>query len=55
VPDEAYALLRLAEQLIDDGRRAEAEPHLARARELYSSMGATAYLTRAERLLAAPA
>jgi class 3 adenylate cyclase/tetratricopeptide (TPR) repeat protein len=55
VPDEAYARLRLAEELIDAGRRADAEPPLARARELYSSMGATSYLVQAERLLAPPA
>ncbi|HEX5937684.1 MAG TPA: adenylate/guanylate cyclase domain-containing protein [Actinomycetota bacterium] len=55
VPDEAYALLRLAEQLIDEGRRAEADPYLARARELYSTMGATPYVARAEQLLATSA
>jgi tetratricopeptide (TPR) repeat protein len=54
-PDEAYARLRLAEDLIEEGRRRDAEPHLARARELMSTMKATALLAAAERLLAPPA
>jgi class 3 adenylate cyclase/tetratricopeptide (TPR) repeat protein len=53
--DEAYARLRHAEQLLDDGRRAEAEPFLDRALELYRGMGATTFLRHAERLLATPA
>jgi class 3 adenylate cyclase/tetratricopeptide (TPR) repeat protein len=55
MPDEAYARQREAERLIADGRRSEAEPFLARALELYRSMGATAFIREAEQLLAPPA
>ena len=54
-PDEAYARLRLAESLLDEGRRADADPELARALELFRAMGATALIRDAERLLAPPA
>ncbi len=54
-PDEAYARMRLAERLIAAGRRAEAEPALSRALELFRMMGATAWIGEAERLLAPPA
>jgi tetratricopeptide (TPR) repeat protein len=54
-PDEAYARLKEAERLIAAGHRAEAEPFLSRALELYREMGATAFIQEAERLLAPPA
>ncbi|HWL90373.1 MAG TPA: hypothetical protein VNP90_03315, partial [Actinomycetota bacterium] len=54
-PDEAYARVKEAEHLIAAGRRAEAEPFLSRALELYRGMGATAFIKEAERLLAPPA
>jgi class 3 adenylate cyclase len=54
-PDEAYARLKEAERLIAAGHRAEAEPFLSRALELYRQMGATAFIQEAERLLAPPA
>jgi tetratricopeptide (TPR) repeat protein len=54
-PDEAYARFREAERLIAAGRRAEAEPFLSRALELYRGMGATASIREAELLLAPPA
>ena len=52
VPDEAYARMRLADRLIAAGRRPEAEPALSRALELFRMMGATAWISEAERLLA---
>ena len=54
-PDEAYARVKEAERLIEAGRRAEAEPFLSRALELYRGMGATAFIREAETLLAPPA
>jgi class 3 adenylate cyclase/tetratricopeptide (TPR) repeat protein len=53
--DEAYARVREAERLVAAGHRAEAEPFLSRALELYRGMGATAFIREAERLLAPPA
>jgi class 3 adenylate cyclase/tetratricopeptide (TPR) repeat protein len=53
--DEAFAHLRAGEQLVADGRRAEADAHLAAALEFYRRVDATAYVTRAEALLAATA
>jgi class 3 adenylate cyclase/tetratricopeptide (TPR) repeat protein len=53
--DEAAARTNEAEHLIAEGRRAEAEPFLSRALELYRTMGATAFIQEAERLLAPPA
>jgi hypothetical protein len=55
VPDEAYARVKEAERLVTAGRRAEAEPFLSRALELYRGMGATAFIREAEQLLAPPA
>ena len=54
-PDEAYARVREAERLIESGHRAEAEPFLSRALELYRGMGASAFIREAEQLLAPPA
>jgi class 3 adenylate cyclase/tetratricopeptide (TPR) repeat protein len=53
--DEAYARLVEADRLVAGGRRAEAEPQLARALGLFRRMGATPLIRDAERLLAAPA
>jgi tetratricopeptide (TPR) repeat protein len=53
--EEAYARTKHAERLIATGHRAEAEPFLSRALELYREMGATAFIREAERLLAPPA
>ena len=54
-PDEAYARVKEAERLVASGRRAEAEPFLSRALELYRGMDATAFIRDAEQLLAPPA
>jgi hypothetical protein len=54
VPDEAYARMKEAERLLATGRRAEAEAPLSRALALSRSMGATAFIRDAERLLATP-
>ena len=54
-PDEAYARVKEAERLVAAGRRAEVEPFLSRALELYRGMGATAFIREAEQLLAPPA
>jgi tetratricopeptide (TPR) repeat protein len=54
-PDEAYARAKEAERLVAAGARAEAEPFLSRALELYRGMGATAFIQEAELLLAPPA
>jgi class 3 adenylate cyclase len=54
-PDEAYARFKEAERLVIAGSRAEAEPFLSRALELYRAMGATTFIQEAERLLATPA
>ena len=54
-PDEAFARLRAAQRSIEGGRRAEAQPQLDRALELYRRMGATAFIREAEQLLAPPA
>ena len=53
--DEARTRIRLAEQLAAAGHRADADAELARATAFYRSVGATFYLRRAERVLAASA
>jgi class 3 adenylate cyclase/tetratricopeptide (TPR) repeat protein len=50
--DEAYARLRLAERLADEGRLAEAAAQRDRALAFYREVGATAYVRRGEALLA---
>jgi class 3 adenylate cyclase/tetratricopeptide (TPR) repeat protein len=50
--DEAYARMWLADRLIAAGHRPEAQPALSRALELFRIMGATAWISEAERLLA---
>jgi class 3 adenylate cyclase/tetratricopeptide (TPR) repeat protein len=52
---EAYARLRAAEQLVQQGRRIEADEQLRSALAFYREVGATAYLRRGEDLLAASA
>jgi tetratricopeptide (TPR) repeat protein len=52
LPDEAYARLRAAEALIQDGRRPEGDSELQRAFAFHRSVGATAYLREGEALLA---
>ena len=54
-PDEAEARLQAAEQLVAEGRRAEADEQLRRALELYREMGATHYVRECEALLPASA
>ena len=54
-PDEAEARLRAAEQLVAEGRRAEADEQLQQALEFYRSVGATRYIRECEALLAASA
>jgi class 3 adenylate cyclase/tetratricopeptide (TPR) repeat protein len=52
-PDEAFARLRAAEELVAAGRSTEAEPELAAALAFYRSVRATAHIERAEAALAA--
>jgi ATP/maltotriose-dependent transcriptional regulator MalT len=55
VTEEARDRLCLAEALIDQNRRAEADVELQRALAFYRSVGATRYIREAEGLLAASA
>jgi class 3 adenylate cyclase/tetratricopeptide (TPR) repeat protein len=55
LPDEAFARLRAAEALLGEGRRSDADAELRRSLEFYRGVGATAYVARAEKLLAASA
>jgi class 3 adenylate cyclase/tetratricopeptide (TPR) repeat protein len=48
---EAAARLRAAKQLVEQGRRAEADDQLLRALAFYRSVGATRYVRQAEALL----
>jgi tetratricopeptide (TPR) repeat protein len=50
---EAFFRLRRAEQLVAEGRRAEADEQLHRALAFYRSVGATRYIREGEALLAA--
>jgi hypothetical protein len=52
---EAFFRLRAAEQLVEEGRRAEADEQLRRALAFYRSVGATRYVREGEALLAASA
>jgi tetratricopeptide (TPR) repeat protein len=54
-PDEAEARLRAAEQLVAEGRRAEADEQLQRALDFYRSVGATRFVSECELLLPASA
>ena len=51
--EEARARLRAAEQLVAEGRRAEADEQLGRALAFWRSVRATHYIRKAEALLAA--
>jgi class 3 adenylate cyclase/tetratricopeptide (TPR) repeat protein len=55
VPDEAYARLRAAEELLRSGKRAEADPQLRLALPVFSQLGAAAWAAEGESLLAASA
>jgi hypothetical protein len=55
LPDEAFARLRAAQQLLATGRRAEGNMQLQRAVTFYRKARATAYVRQAEALLAASA
>jgi class 3 adenylate cyclase/tetratricopeptide (TPR) repeat protein len=52
LPSAAYAHLRAAGQLRAEGRRAEADQHLASALAFHRSVGATRYIHEGESLLA---
>ncbi len=54
-PQEAFYRLRAAEQLVAEGRRAEADQELQAALAFYRSVGATRYVREGEALLAASA
>jgi predicted Zn-dependent protease len=51
-PEEAYARLRAAELLVQDGRRAEADAELERALAFWRTAGATAFIRQGEALMA---
>jgi hypothetical protein len=53
--DEAFYRLRAAEQLVDQGHRAEADEQLRRALAFFRSVRATRYVCEGEALLAASA
>jgi class 3 adenylate cyclase/tetratricopeptide (TPR) repeat protein len=55
LPDEAYARLRAAEQLLGTGRDADAKVQLQRALAFYRQVGAAGYLREADALVAASA
>jgi class 3 adenylate cyclase/tetratricopeptide (TPR) repeat protein len=55
VPDEALVRLRIAQDLIAEGRRAEADRELAQALAFWRSVGAKRYIREGEALLAATA
>ena len=54
-PQEALFRLWAAEELVNEGRRAEADEQLRRALAFYRSVGATRYVREGEALLAASA
>jgi tetratricopeptide (TPR) repeat protein len=54
-PYAAYMRLRAAEEMVAEGRRAEADEQLAQALAFYRSVGAARYTREAEALLAATA
>jgi class 3 adenylate cyclase/tetratricopeptide (TPR) repeat protein len=54
-PLEAFTRLRAAEQLVEAGRRREADEQLKKALAFYRTVGATRYLREGETLLAASA
>ncbi len=52
LPSEAYSRILAGERLLAEGRREAAEGQLSRALVFYRTVGASAYITRAEALLA---
>jgi thioredoxin-like negative regulator of GroEL len=54
-PGEAYARLRTARELVEEGRRAEADAELQRAVGFWREVGAVRYVREGEALLAASA
>jgi hypothetical protein len=52
VPDEAYARLRAADDLVREGRRAEADAQLQLALPVFARLKASAWQAEAEALLA---
>jgi len=54
-PGEAYARLRTARELVEEGRRAEADAELQRALGFWREVGAARYVREGEALLAASA
>jgi hypothetical protein len=55
LPDEAYARLCAAEQLLANGRRADGNAQLQQAVDFYREVHAFAYLRQAQALAAASA
>jgi tetratricopeptide (TPR) repeat protein len=55
MPEEAHLRLKAAEQLLAQGRRAEADAQLTKALAFYRSVGASRYIRQCEELLAASA
>jgi hypothetical protein len=55
LPDEAFARLRAAEQLLSDGRRTEASMQLQQVLAFYREVRANGYVREAEALVAASA
>ena len=55
LPDEAYARLRAAEQLLNAGQRADGHAQLQQAVGFYRQVRATGYLREADALVAASA
>jgi len=51
-PGEAYARLRAARELVEQGKRAEADAELNRALAFWREVGATRYVREGEALLA---
>ena len=54
-PAEAYARLRAAKRLVEEGRRAEADVELQASLAFWREVGATRYVREGEELLAASA
>ena len=54
-PGEAYARLRAAKQLVEGGRRGEADVQLRRSLAFWRDVGAARYVREGEALLAASA
>ncbi len=55
LPDEAYIRLRRADLLMAEGRRSEAKIELDRTHPFFRTVGASRYVSEAEKLLATSA